>query len=1034
MPTLDFKFFGPFRVYQNGEEITGFQSKKVRGLLAYLAVESQRPHSRERLAGLFWPDLESSRARAYLRHALANLRQILDEGNGAPPLLTVTRSSLHFSGKEEISLDVASLAQALQAIRRDPNLEQAENLAAAERAADQYTGPFLEGFGVDDCQEFEQWLLITRQQLQDGALRLLDRLTDHAARTQGTAQAIHYARQQLVLEPWREQAHRRIMQMLAQEGRRAAALAQYGICQKILAEELAVSPSAETSALYQEICQGQSSREEAVPPLQLSPQPPSPLIHRADPTGPSAGLFPTMTRFVGREREVEEVVALAARKRLVTLHGPGGVGKTRLAVAVVERMASSFLDGAATVSLAATQNPDFLFNTIATNLQITTMGEQSVEERVIQFLGNKRMLLFLDNFEHLLPAVMKLGHLLRNCPELHLLVTSRASLHLYGEQQFQVYPLDVPEPGASLAEIEAAPSVTLFLQQVRSVQPHFRLTLDHARTVARICVALDGLPLALELAAAQFHFLSPQDVLAQLDRLLALTWQGPQNSPERHQTLPQTIDWSYRLLTPDAQRLFRWLGVFTGGFRLEAAIAVAEQVFAQLAPDPAHPAPGSISAWVLGGLRSLIDHSLVRHLPSQGSPSRYAMLETIRQAAVRLLGESGESYAVRQAHADYFRGLVTRAEKAIRHLGIHPELTLLDVEGDNLRSGLQWALDQGEEALAVGIGAGMGGVWVAREQLKEGNDWLAQLLPLVAEAPPSPEAARIYRYAGRIAELLGDYSRSEELLTHGLELARGLGDPSELAICLDYLGITFLTKGDHKQAWAIHAESLELFRRLDEAHGLAMALAHLGISPLHDGDLGLAEEIHLEALAVAHPLTDAYLNAFIEMRLGVIYTCQGRIDDARAILHQGLAHFEAVENTPTLYLKAYLLTQLSLLATAQGDHREALEHVAQALQMNLLSGYLWGQSHALGMTAHGLLAFYRFEEAQQLLCYVLSTLAQAGVEIHPNQQDFFHQTQIIIDQNLSPAAGEAARQRGQRMTMQGAAALALATIQACLAE
>lgn len=740
-----------------------------------------------------------------------------------------------------------------------------------------------------------------------------------------------------------------------------------------------------------------------------------------------------MTQFIGRERETGEVAALVEENRLVSLVGPGGVGKTRLAVAVADRLADRFPDSSAIVSLAATQNPDFLFNTIAITLQITTMGDQPVEERVIQFLAGKQMLLLLDNFEHLLPAAMRLGHLLRNCPDLHLLITSRASLHLYGEQQVQVHPLDVPNPAASPAEIEAAPSVTLFLQRVRSVQTGFRLTPEHARTIARICVALDGLPLALELAAAQFHFLSPQEVLAQLDRRLALTWQGPQNSPERHQTLPQTIDWSYRLLTPDAQRLFRWLGVFTGGFSLEAAEAVADRVFAQMAPGQGEPAPGSISAWVVNGLRSLIDHSLVRRLPSQDPSSRYAMLETIRQAAVSLLEQEDEGYPVRQAHAHYFQGLVTQAERTIRHLGIHPELARLDVENDNVRSGLQWALNQGEEALAVGIGAGMGAFWVAREQLKEGDGWMAQLLPLVADAPPSPESARVYRYAGRIAELLGDYGRSETLLTHALALARGLGDPSELAVCLDYLGITFLTKGDHKQAWTIHEESLALFRRLDEAHGLAMALAHLGISPLHDGELRLAEEIHLEALAVAHPLADAYLSAFIEMRLGVIYARQDRDDDARQILYQALAHFDQVENTPTLYLKAYLLSELSLLATAAGDGREALGHIAQALHMNNLSGYLWGQSHALGVTAYSLLTFDRFEEAQQLLGYVLSTLAQAGVKVHSKQQAFLYQAQLTIDQNLSPAAREAARQRGQRMTMQAATALALGTIQQCLA-
>ena len=605
------------------------------------------------------------------------------------------------------------------------------------------------------------------------------------------------------------------------------------------------------------------------------------------------------TTFVGRAAEVADLARLLATSsgRLVTLTGPGGVGKTRLALEVAARLADRFVDGVVFVPLAPLREPDLVPEAIARTLGVVTGAARTPLKTLTAALHMRQILLILDNCEHLLPAVPLVAELLAACPQLIVLATSRAPLRLSAEQQYPVPPLTVPDIASDTSPgvLAQQSAVALFVQRAAAVAPDFALTPAIAGATAAICRRLDGLPLAIELAAAWVKILPPAALLARLEHALPLLAGGPRDLPARQRTLRDTVAWSGDLLDPGERTLFRRLATFAGGWTLHAAATVC--------------ADDGASSAVLTVLAALVEASLVQLAPvsiaATTDEPRYVMLETVREYAAELLAASDEGEAIRDRHAAHFLAL---AEEAQPHL-VGPEegawLARLEEEGDNLRTALRRVLDRHETAMAMRFAAVLWRFWATHGHLAEGRRWLEAILALtdpddasVEGAHPIPPLRRamLLHVTANLARGQGDYARAEALYAACLGIRRTHEDRAGIVGALHNLGITAHEQGDHARAirlfeaalplaraddnayaiafiltafgeavqaagdqaraTALYAEGLDRFRRIGHTWGIALALTRLGDAALGEGDRTRAAALHRESLALSGGLGD----------------------------------------------------------------------------------------------------------------------------------------------------------------------------------
>ncbi|HEU5103283.1 MAG TPA: BTAD domain-containing putative transcriptional regulator, partial [Roseiflexaceae bacterium] len=533
MAHLSVALFGPPQVIRAERPLAGFESNKVWALLAYLIVEADRPHQRDALAGLLWPDQPDPVARHNLRQALVNLRQVIGDASATPRLLLITRTTVQFNTASDYDLDVATFLVALDTSARHTHAQpQACAFCARQRrqAIALYRGSFLDQFFVHDSVTFDEWIVLKREYLQQRALDALAWLVGYYQRRGEYADAIAMARRMLAIDALREEAHRTLIGLLAISGQRNAALVQYERCCRVLQDELGIAPEAETTALYQRILAGDLSALEALalPVVQQArqlPAPPGPLIGRAA----------TLASLTTRLRQGDT--------HLLTLTGPPGIGKTRLALELARLLAGDFDDGVCFVALAPIRDSTLLAPVIAQTLGLKVSGEQPALDLLKRYLANKALLLVLDNFEQIVAAAPAVTEILDASPRLLILVTSRVRLRLRAERQYPVPALALPRSAdaADTATIAGAPAVALFVERAQAIAPDFTLGSANAPAVAEICARLDGLPLAIELAAARMRLLSPRMMLARLERRLALLTDGPRDLPERQRTLRAAI-------------------------------------------------------------------------------------------------------------------------------------------------------------------------------------------------------------------------------------------------------------------------------------------------------------------------------------------------------------------------------------------------------------------------------------------------------------------------------------------------------------
>ncbi|MDQ5825029.1 MAG: tetratricopeptide repeat protein [Chloroflexota bacterium] len=673
-----------------------------------------------------------------------------------------------------------------------------------------------------------------------------------------------------------------------------------------MAEVLSIAP--EERQAFMAWARGLQAQYEPVLPQSIAIAPPQQA------TPPVVTNLPApVTPFVGREAEVARVRSMLWRTgvRLVTLTGPPGIGKTRLGLAVAASLHQDHEHGAHFVPLDALRDPARVAATVAQTLDVEETPGATIEAALHAYLRDKRLLLLLDNFEQVAEAAPAIAAMLAAAPGVKVLVTSRTPVHLYGEHEFPVPPLPLPDlESTDLTSLAQNPAVTLFVQRAQAVQPDFELDAANAPFVAEICVRLDGLPLAIELAAARSKLFAPRLMLTRLANRLDLLKDGPVDRTARQQTLEGAIAWSYDLLDEREQALFRCLGVFAGGFSVEAVEAVY--------------AGSSEQTDALGELGRLADKSLLLRI-RDGDEPRFSMLETLREYAMKRLVESGEAAEVQQRHANYYLALAEQAESELRGPQQLAWVEKLEQEHSNLRAALEWSLTpQGSTEVGLRMASALHIFWWTRNYLSEASDWLARVLGRQEEGPTLVRTKAL-NAAGTIALFRGDYAQAHGFYQQCLDgrrelLGRGIGDMRGIAGALGNLGLVAWNLEDYEQAYALNKESLEILRELGDKHGMARSLTGVGAIAYSQGNHAEAKAAYTEALHLFEEFGDRQSVAMMQNNLGEIALAQSSLSEATAYFKDAMLLLKEIGNKAGV---AGCLDGLAQVAAADGRPEQA---------------------------------------------------------------------------------------------------------------
>ncbi len=666
---------------------------------------------------------------------------------------------------------------------------------------------------------------------------------------------------------------------------------------------------------------------------------------------PTLGIHPNnlpvqLTSLIGRRQEVAHLQHLLGREdvRLLTLTGPGGIGKTRLGLQVAAELSDLFTDGAYFVNLAPLGDPHLVVPTIAQTLDLKEVAGQPLLDLLKGALYRKHLLLLLDNFEQVVDAALDVAALLAVCPNLKVLVTSRMPLHVRGEQEFAVPPLAVPDPKRlpDLVTLSQYEAVALFVARSQAVRPDFQVTNAGAPAIAEICVRLDGLPLAIELAAARCKLLPPQPLLARLHQRLAVLTSASRDVPVRQQTLRNTIQWSYDLLSAEERRLFRHLSIFVGGGTLGAVEAVCEAL-------------GDGVGKVFDGVASLVDKSLLQQTEQEGEEPRLVMLETIREYGLESLTLSGEMEITRQAHAAYYLRLSEEADPELQGPQQLVWLKWLEQEHENLRAAMQWLLEQAEDEgagqrkeMALRLGAALRRFWMIQGHISEGRSFLEQALTARQEIAASVRAKAL-QAAASLAVYIDDTERAEMLCEESLKLCQELGDRAGMAFSLYQLGMLASTTGNPTMARMRIEEALALCREVGDKDGIAWALLNLGLVISGQGEYARAHALLEESLAMHRASGNKRGIANSLFRLGwVLLVSQGDPATARSLLEEGLVLFRELGDRGNM---AQCLSLAGRLALSQGDTTTGRSLLEESMRLFREIGSQWGIAESLAVLA-----------------------------------------------------------------------------------
>lgn len=856
---LDIRLFGSVEIKLNGRPLDKFISRKADALLIYLACH-ERPFSREQLATLFWGDSPQTKALANLSVILSSLRKQL-----ASYIIT-DRYTIAFNHAADNFVDYAAFTQGIASARRKQHNTSTRSTAVQlAQAIELYRGPFLSGFNVRQAADFEAWALIEQEQLTQLAIEALDTLINfHLSREQYT-HGITYAQRSVTLDPLYETTHRQLMQLYALDGQRNAALMQYETCRTILSAELGVEPDDETQLLFKQI---KSSA--------ITSKPHKATVTNTYSQSPKHNLPASQTAFIGRTAELQQIKTRLNNQacRLLTLLGPGGVGKSRLALAAARQQINTFWHGVWFVPLAGLQSEKYLPETIAEALNLT-LGTGSTKSQLINFLSQKEMLLILDNFEHILEGTDLLVALLKAAPELKIIVTSRERLNIRAEWLIDIggLPYLVDDKQLTLAEVLTFDAVDLFIQRVRQIRLEPELSPQNAAAIVRICQLVQGLPLALELAAAWTRTLSFEDIVNEIEHSLALLSTTLRDMAPRHRSIEAVFAYSWQRLTPMQQRILRQLAVFSGNFSATAAQHVTGATVADLL--------------------DLVNKSLL--IQQDKEKQLFTLHMLIRQfLSTKLADNSTEYTQTKSQHAYYYANFVYQHLDLLKGNGLVSSQASIRAEFENVRQAWRFALDTCNAALL--------------EQLHEGLMIFSELQGLYQYAAQA--------YADAIASCEKDFDVTNK------ESCRVLGK------LLVGFGWQNFRLGHYQTAQEAAERSLQLFAKHDIWQARDYPLLIIGGVAFERGNLILATQYIEESAALFQRNEDAWGYSGLMGNLAEIYALGGEYERARQAAQVGL---EVAEQAGSLFQMGSCQIVLGTLAYARGDISLAKSYLESAL-------------------------------------------------------------------------------------------------------
>ncbi len=894
MAQLAISLFGSFHVTLDGRPVTAFQSDKVRGLLAFLAVEAAAPQRRERLAGLLWPDSPEAQARHSLSQALLNLRRATSDHLASPPFFLITRKAVQLNPASDHWSDVAALTQLLSS-PAGPLLEDAVAL---------YRGPFLAGFSLPDSVLFEEWALLERERLHRLALEALGRLAHLEEQAGALNQALLHTQRLLALDPLAEEAHRRAMRLLHRLGRRGEALAQYETCRRLLAEELDAQPAPPTAELARQIKGSRSANENSDFSEEIGVLRAATLHNLPAPA----------TAFVGRDQELAVIQRWLADEscRLLTLTGMGGIGKTRLALhaaSAATHAGGPFPDGVWLASLATVDAADEVPAAILAALGVRLNPRRGdARQQLRRVLRARRLLLLLDNAEHLvdngLPAL--LADLLAAAPAVKLLVTSRLRLGLQGEQTLALHGMITPPYGAlDPDQARHFSALALFEQRARLAQPGFVLDSSSLPDAAALCRQVEGYPLAIELAAAWLEALPLAQICAELEHSLDFLHADLADLPERHRSLWAVCHSMWRLLTPAEQAGLARLALFHGGFTFAAAQQVA--------------------GVTVDTLRGLLRKSLVQ----RQSNARYSLHQVVRQfARERLHADPPAAARAQDRYAVYFTAWLRQQGEHMAGPQQKDAFDAVAADFENCRVAWLLSVERGYYDLANQALEGLYGYNMARMTATTFGDLMRAGLERLPAGPPDREAtllrARLLAFQG--CDMFWRAALEPERCRQALALVEAEGLHEQMGIAWPLLINQYAAAVDPERGLAMAQEMTRTLRRHSDLWILAVGLNLAAHTLWGCGLRSEARDTFLESAAISRQCGDRLLLARDLTAAARITFYQHRWDDAQGLYEESLALFRDLDAAPDA---AVCLEALGELACAKGDYRMGLERFRQ---------------------------------------------------------------------------------------------------------
>lgn len=943
--TLRVQLCGEFRVWRGKDELTPTLSRlgKPKTLLKIFVTHAGRLFSQDELIELLWPDAPADASAVNLRKRISELRKALEPelSRGSQSQYILTRPGGYcFNAQASYTTDILEFMQAWEEGQCLGNAGQfGQAICEYERAIALTQGEFL----AED--RYEEWTLALRERWHELMLKTLSRLAQCYAQLREYHRALEQCRKMLELTPTREEIYRQKMLYHYLAGEESEAVRTYQMCVETLKRELNLQPSPETRALYEQILKRAVS---APPPLALHNLP-----HE-------------LTSFIGREREISQIKQLLFSARLLTLTGPGGCGKTRLALKVAADLVYDFRDGVWLIELAALTDPTTVAHRVSTVLGLRDPPARPAIETLLEHLKAKNILLVLDNCEHLVQACAHCAEtLLKACPNLQIMATSREALGVRGETIFPVPALSMPSAGKPLPTpkvLQQYEAISLFVERAQALVPGFVLDKQNAPAVVQICRRLDGLPLAIELAAARVKTLTVQQIAARLDDSFRLLGEGSRTALPHQQTLQTMMDWSFNLLSTPEQALLRRLSVFSGGFTLEAAESVCA-------------GEGIETQEVLSLLTHLVDKSLVKTEEDQDAEMRYGLLETVRQYAREKLREAGEEQSVYARYLDFYIKLMAQAWDAIGGPDEALWLERLEREHDNVRAALSWALETERVEAALRLAKTLWVFWDVRGYRSEGRTWLERVLAH-AQGLRTELYARVLTGAGRLACAQGDYPEARSLFQQALEIYQELSDKRGIASSWVNLGLVASMQGNHSQARAFYEKALALHREIGNLYGVATALGNLGGVAWEQGEYATAKAYYEDELALWRQLREPEGIAGSLSALGGLAQLEGDYDRAVTLFEESLAMQRKLGNKGSI---AYVLSSLGSVAYDRGDYSRARSRYEESLQIRRELGDKQGVGYSLNSLGSVAVRQGEYEQARSLFEESLSLFRQMGV-------------------------------------------------------